>query len=241
MEGLRDPAVYFNIPFTGQNTRMYCGRLLNVVYTLVLLTIFLMLGQGRLAHKAFEEPKYYVELIGSSVSLTVIGVFILIVSIAIFALCIAFVLIEPGVQVMMIPYCLSIAGFQFIMSAILLSVSEYERMGMNNVLLIVDSNIVFDCFKLILLFGRTNFLSDMNYVQWKHDQILLRTLFAAVAIPLGYFVMDPLWGAMTFATAFAGLEILLSGVFLILFANTFLSVGQAPNDVFGAKQIIHLV
>ena len=216
--------------------RIYIGKLKDVVIALTVLTVLYVSANGETVHHAYVSPDYWESLVGWA-WLSLIGgiTWCIFASLALgLAIFVSFESSQDQSAVPAVPYFLLFSASAFVLGTLCLFVYEYKDVAVKDVLVRTDASLLCEVLMMLLVALRTDFYRNFQYPNWARDQIVSRVLYAAVALPVGLFVIEPYFDASPLSTFFGALESLVFPAVGVLIAHSCLSLDTAPRR-FGAK------
>ena len=223
------------LAFTG-DFRLYLGKLKNIVVAWTVLTVMYVSMNGQQVHQGYASPEYW-ETVVSWAWLSLVAGFIWL---CLAGLALAIVLIgsvesrQDESFVLAVPYILFFFGVSFVFSCSFLVVYAYKDVAIKDILVRTDASLLCEVLMMLLVALRTDFYRNFQYPNWARDQIVSRVLYAAVALPVGLYVIEPNFDASPLSTFYGALDSLALPAVGTLICHSCLSLENAPRGL-GAK------
>ena len=216
--------------------RIYIGKLKDVVIALTVLTVLYVSANGETVHHAYVSPDYWESRVGWA-WLSLIGgiIWCIFASLAlVIAIVVSLDTFENQSSVPAVPYFLLFSASAFVFGTLCLFVYVYKGVAVKDVLVRTDASLLCEVLMMLLVALRTDFYRNFQYPNWARDQIVSRVLYAAVALPVGLYVIEPNFDASALSTFSGALDSLAFPAVAVLIAHSYLSLENAPRGL-GAK------
>ena len=230
---MEQPEHGFYIAFS-KRARVYFGSVKSVVIVWMLLEVFYACLFGQFAHEVYADPEswsnfsHWKYTTGAIVT-GFIGALPLIMAVGgsidssendVFHRSVPFLLLVSTAFLMICSYCVTVLT------------SDYSKAS--DILVSTYTGIVCEFVSILVVILQTNFFNSFDLPNFARDQILVRGILVAIALPVGLSNIEPIIGASSLTTFYGALHSF-GRAFVLLLVGSLLGVVAEPPRVFGAK------